>query len=110
MDDVQTLLAQLPVWGFGLVLVFSRVGAACMLLPGVGEAELPGTVRLGFTMALTALLLPTLEPLLPPVPAGPLVIGGMVMAEIAPRIPMRTAITRKVKGRRSARRTIHIGS
>jgi flagellar biosynthetic protein FliR len=83
MDDVQTLLAQLPVWGFGLVLVFSRVGAACMLLPGVGEAELPGTVRLGFTMALTALLLPTLEPLLPPVPAGPLVIGGMVMAEIA---------------------------
>ena len=81
--ETAALLAQLPAWGFGLVLVFSRVGAACMMLPGIGEAELPGTVRLGFTLALTALLLPVVAPLLPGVPEAPLVLAGMVGAEIA---------------------------
>ena len=66
--EAEALLAQLPAWGFGLVLVFSRIGAACTMLPGIGEAELPGTVRLGFTLALTALLLPVVAPLLPGVP------------------------------------------
>ncbi len=76
------LLAQLPAWGFGLVLVFSRIGAACTMLPGIGEAELPATVRVGFTLVLTALLLPVLAPLLPPVPPAPWVLFGMVAAEI----------------------------
>lgn len=79
----EALLAQLPAWGFGLVLVFSRIGAACILLPGVGEVELPGTVRLGFTLALTVLLLPVLAPLLPAVPASDWTIFAMVAAEIA---------------------------
>ena len=70
MDSPRPLLAELPAWGFGLVLVICRIGAACMLLPGIGEAELPGTVRAGFVLALTALLLPVLAPLLPPVPAA----------------------------------------
>jgi flagellar biosynthetic protein FliR len=83
MMDAGTLLAQLPAWGFGLVLVFSRIGAACIMLPGVGEAELPGTVRAGFTLALTVLLLPVLAPLLPAVPSSPWLIFGMVAAEVA---------------------------
>jgi flagellar biosynthetic protein FliR len=83
MMDSATLLAGLPDWGFGLVLVFSRIGAACTMLPGIGEAELPATVRLGFTLVLTALLLPVLAPLLPPVPAAPWVLFAMVAAEIA---------------------------
>ncbi len=83
MTDSATLLAGLPDWGFGLVLVFSRIGAACTMLPGIGEAELPATVRVGFTLVLTALLLPVLAPVLPPVPAAPWVLFGMVAAEIA---------------------------
>lgn len=79
----EALLAELPGWGFGLVLVFSRIGAACIMLPGIGEAELPATVRAGFTLALTALLLPVVAPLLPPVPAAPFVMFGTVAAEIA---------------------------
>jgi flagellar biosynthetic protein FliR len=81
--EAETLLAQLPAWGFGLVLVFSRVGAACVALPGIGEAELPATVRVGFTMAFTALLLPVVSPLLPAVPDTPFLITGMVAAEVA---------------------------
>jgi flagellar biosynthetic protein FliR len=76
------LLADLPAWGFGLLLVFSRIGAACILLPGVGEADLPATVRLGFTLAFTALLAPPLWPLLPPVPASFAALAGMEAAEV----------------------------
>jgi flagellar biosynthetic protein FliR len=81
--ETEALLAQLPAWGFGLALVFSRIGAACTMLPGIGEAELPATVRVAFTLVLTALLLPVLAPLLPPVPPAPLVLFAMVAAEIA---------------------------
>ena len=81
--EAEALLAQLPAWGFGLVLVFSRIGAACVMLPGIGEAELPSTVRVGFAMALTALLLPVVAPVLPAVPDSLLVMSGMVAAEIA---------------------------
>jgi len=82
MTDTAALLAQLPVWAFGLVLVFSRIGAACIMLPGVGEAELPGTVRGGFTLALTVLLLPVVSPLLPAAPGSLWMIFAMVVAEI----------------------------
>ena len=40
-----------------------------MLIPGIGEAELPMMVRAGFALALTAVLLPVLAPDLPPPPA-----------------------------------------
>jgi len=81
--EAEPLLAALPAWGFGLVLVFSRIGAACMMLPGIGEAELPGTVRLGFTLALTVLLLPVVAPGLPEMPVSVWAIFAMVAAEIA---------------------------
>ena len=83
MTDAQAVLAQLPVWGFGLVLLISRSGAAAMMLPGIGEIELPRTVRAGFALALTILLLPVIAPMLPSVPASPLLMFGMVAAEIA---------------------------
>jgi flagellar biosynthetic protein FliR len=81
--EAEHLLAELPAWGFGLVLVFSRIGAACTMLPGFGETGLPGTVRAGFTLAFTVLLLPVLAPLLPAVPPSPWVMFVMVAAEIA---------------------------
>jgi flagellar biosynthetic protein FliR len=81
--EAEPLLAALPAWGFGLVLVFSRIGAACMMLPGIGEVELPGTVRLGFTLALTALLLPVVAPGLPEMPGAAWTTVAMVAAEIA---------------------------
>ncbi len=76
-------LAALPAWAFGFALVLARVSAACMLLPGIGEAELPTTIRAGFALALTALLLPVLQPMLPSDPAAPLATLAMVAAETA---------------------------
>ncbi len=40
------LLAALPALAFQAVLVFARLGAAVMVLPGLGEAEVPAPVRL----------------------------------------------------------------
>jgi flagellar biosynthetic protein FliR len=76
------LLAALPGLAFGFVLVLARVSAAVMLLPGVGEAELPMTVRAGTALALTFLLLPGLQLLLPEAPADPVVAAAMTAAEI----------------------------
>lgn len=82
-DPAAALLASLPGWAFGFALVLARASAACMLLPGIGEAELPTTIRAAFAIALSVLLLPVLQPLLPPEPASPIAAFAMVFAETA---------------------------
>lgn len=59
------LLQELPGWAFAFVLVLARVGSACMLLPGIGEVEVPATIRAGFATSFSLLLLPVLQPLVP---------------------------------------------
>lgn len=56
---------------FQAMLVFARVGAAAMLLPGLGEQEAPPLPRLTLGLALVPLLLPGLAPSLPAVPEAP---------------------------------------
>lgn len=68
---------------FGLVLVLARVGATLALLPGLGEATLPATVKAGMVLTLTILLLPIVEPLLPPRPQNEAALGLLVMTELA---------------------------
>lgn len=63
------ILEALAPLGFHAMLVLARVGAAVMLLPGLGEAEVPATIRLSLALALVAALLPGLAPGLPPLPA-----------------------------------------
>ena len=62
------LIAALPGLAFQAVLVFARLGAAVMLLPGLGEQEIPANIRLVLGLGLLALLLPSLAPDLPPAP------------------------------------------
>ena len=52
------LVAALPGWAFAFVLVLGRVGCAVMLMPGLGEAEMPPMVRAGLVLTLVVLLLP----------------------------------------------------
>ncbi|NKE47453.1 type III secretion protein [Roseomonas frigidaquae] len=69
MNDSDLLLLQsLPGLAFQAVLVFARLGAAVLLLPGLGEQEVPATVRLGLGLALVALLFTAIAPGLPPAP------------------------------------------
>jgi flagellar biosynthetic protein FliR len=76
------LLAGLPALAFQAVLVFARLGAAVMLLPGLGEAEIPAPLRLALGLALVALLLPALLPGLPAPPADGVAAARMVATEV----------------------------
>jgi flagellar biosynthetic protein FliR len=48
----------LPALAAAYLLAFARVGTMVMLLPGVGEMNLPSRVRLTMALILTAILLP----------------------------------------------------
>lgn len=66
--EADGFLAELPVLAFQAVLLFARLGAAVMLLPGLGEQEVPATIRLGLGCGLVLLLMPALAPGLPAAP------------------------------------------
>ena len=51
-------ISLLPALAAAFLLVFARIGAMVMLLPGFGEANIPVRVRLGIALALTLILLP----------------------------------------------------
>ncbi len=53
---------------FGAGLVFTRVGALVMLLPGVGEAAIPARIRLAFALVLALVIYPLVRSGLPPTP------------------------------------------
>jgi flagellar biosynthetic protein FliR len=48
----------LPAVAAAFLLTFARIGTKVMLLPGVGEQNLPSRVRLTMALVLTAILLP----------------------------------------------------
>ncbi len=54
---------------YGAGLVFARVGAMVMLMPGMGETFVPPRIRLAFAFVLTLVLWPIVRAVLPPVPA-----------------------------------------
>jgi len=75
-------LASLPTWAFAAMILVARVGTACMLLPGIGEMELPSTLRASFVLAFVALLLPVLGADMPPPPPDVPRLAAMLVAEI----------------------------
>ena len=48
----------LPAYAAAFMLVFARIGTMVMLLPGLGEMNVPQRVRLTLALVLTAVLLP----------------------------------------------------
>ena len=51
-------IAFLPALAATFLLIFARIGAMVMLLPGLGELSVPARVRLVVALLLTAVLLP----------------------------------------------------
>ncbi len=48
----------LPAYGAAFMLVFARIGAMVMLLPGLGEVNIPIRIKLAIALLLTLILLP----------------------------------------------------
>jgi flagellar biosynthetic protein FliR len=76
------LLQALPALAFHAALVFCRMAAAVMLLPGLGEAEVPATLRLSLAVLLVFTLTPTLAPTLPDLPAEVAPLALLVAQEV----------------------------
>lgn len=68
---------------FGVLLVFARVGAALMLLPGFSAAQVTPRIRLILGLFLSLLLWPVLADQLPPLPATPVALGLLLAGEVA---------------------------
>src|SRR5271156_7171831 len=51
-------ISLLPALAAAFMLVFARVGAMVMLLPGLGEANIPVRVKLAIALLLTLIILP----------------------------------------------------
>ncbi|GGG23179.1 flagellar biosynthetic protein FliR [Caldovatus sediminis] len=82
-DPAAALLgAPLAVLAFQAVLVFARLGAAALLLPGIGEQEIPAAPRLVLGLVVTALLLPGIGPALPDAPEAPLEAARLLLLEV----------------------------
>jgi flagellar biosynthetic protein FliR len=63
-------------------LIFARVGAFIMLLPGIGETFVPARVRLGFAFLFSLLLMPIVGVTAPAVPNAVSGVAGAIIQEV----------------------------
>lgn len=63
-------------------LLFCRLGAIVMLIPGIGEGFIPARIRLSFAFVMGLCLFPVIAPNIPPVPALVSGVAGAVIKEI----------------------------
>jgi flagellar biosynthesis protein FliR len=73
----------LPANLFAAFVIFSRIGAAMMLLPGFGEVYVPQRFRLLLALVMAALLTPVLGPDLPALPDSPARLAVIIGGEVA---------------------------
>lgn len=66
---------------FHFFLVFTRMGAALMVLPGFGEVYISPRARLMMALVISAVLAPVLKPLLPAMPGEVLGLAMALLAE-----------------------------
>ena len=67
---------------FAAGLVFARVGAVVMLLPGLGETFIPPRIRLSFALALSLMLFPLVTASVGAVPGNAGDLGLAVIGEL----------------------------
>ena len=63
-------------------LIFARLAALVMTMPGVGDPSVPPRIRLSFAFVLTILLTPIIAPSLPVIPSEISAITGAVIKEV----------------------------
>lgn len=61
--------------------IFTRIGAAAFLVPGLGERSLPMRVRMGGALAIAVLLAPMVRPMVPATPDTPAALVAVLASE-----------------------------
>ena len=82
----------LPFEVYGAGLVFARVGAFAMLIPGVGENGVPPRIRLAFAFVFALALYPIVRASLPAIPLNLGGIGAQVLIEIVIGLALGTLL------------------
>ncbi len=72
----------LALEAFSYFLVFTRLGATVMLLPGIGEGYVPVRVRLLIALVITAVMQPVVAPLLPEAPDSIIALLMLLLGEV----------------------------
>lgn len=78
---LEALSAELADTAAGSLGVFIRVGAMMALVPAFGEQVIPVRIRLGVTLAFTAITAPALAPIMPKATADPGPLFTLIAAE-----------------------------
>lgn len=67
---------------FVAAMVFARVGAILMLMPGIGEFAVPPRVRMGLALIISLMLFPLVGANIPAVPEGMSALVGAMLREL----------------------------
>jgi flagellar biosynthetic protein FliR len=83
MVDLGSVLAGLlAAEVFAFLLVFTRIGAALMVLPGIGDGFVPPRIRLLLALLLAFLVTPPLAGSLPGAPDQPVMLATLLAGEV----------------------------
>jgi flagellar biosynthetic protein FliR len=77
---VNAFAAADEVWA--AALIFARLGAVLLMLPGIGESYVPPRIRLSLALVITLALWPVLTAWLPPLPASLGATVGWIIREV----------------------------
>jgi flagellar biosynthesis protein FliR len=72
----------LPAEVYGAGLVFARIAALVMLVPGIGEQAVPPRIRLALALVLALAIFPVVRTSLPAVPGDVSGVGTQVIVEV----------------------------
>ena len=78
LHNFSTEMADIATSSLG---VFIRIGAMMALVPAFGEQVIPTRIRLGITLAFTAIAAPAVAPIMPPAPTSPGPLFSFIAAE-----------------------------
>lgn len=67
---------------FAAGLIFARLGAIIMLIPGLGETFIPPRIRLSFALAFSLMLFPLVAGSAPPLPGSVADMAGAILKEV----------------------------
>ena len=82
MGDLPAILQGLPSAAFGFMLVLARVGTALLTGPGLGDNDVPPTIRAAVAIVLSFLVYPLLGAGLPRLPDAVAGLVGLLSLEI----------------------------
>lgn len=67
---------------FIFLMVFARIGAGIIIMPGISESYISPRIRLAFALMLSLLLVPVVGDLIPEIPTSPIVLLLLLIGEI----------------------------